>query len=80
MHEKRISDFEREDFEQLHILLLKWSSFLGIKEVPSDENMFNMVFFIKENFDNFTLAMVKDAFTKAIARKLPNVNPEHYQN
>lgn len=80
MQEKRIKDFDGEDFRNLHIVLLKWSKFLGIKEVPDEEQIVMLIIFVKEHFNNFTIPMVKEAFNLAIARKLPNVEPEHYQN
>lgn len=80
MSGKRIKDFDADDFKQLHILLLKWAKFLGIKEAPDEEQIVMLIIFTTEHHKNFTLAMVKEAFNLAIARKLPNINPEHYQN
>jgi hypothetical protein len=80
MREKPIRDFDADDFKSLHILLLKWAKFLGIKEAPDEEQIVMLIIFLREHFNNFTLSMVKDAFNLAIARKLPNIDPEHYQN
>ena len=80
MQDKKIKDFDKEDFRNLHIIFLKWAKFLGIKEVPDEEQIVMLIIFVREHFNNFTIPMVKDAFNLAIARKLPNVEPEHYQN
>lgn len=80
MQEIQVKEFNAQDFTKLHILLLKWAKFLGIKETPDEEDIVMLIIFIKEHFGTFTLSMVKDAFNTAIARKLPNIDPEHYQN
>ena len=77
MKEKRIKDFDSDDLTALHILLLKWAKFLGIKEAPEEEQIVMLIIFVKDHYSNFTLSMVKDAFNLAIARKLPNIDPEH---
>jgi hypothetical protein len=80
MNQKRIHEFEPDDFKNLHILFLKWAKFLGIKEAPDEEHIIMLIIFVREHYNNFTMDMVKEAFNLAIARKLPNVDPEHYQN
>ena len=75
MKEKRIKDFDSDDLTALHILLLKWAKFLGIKEAPEEEQIVMLIIFVKDHYSNFTLSMVKDAFNLAIARKLPNIDP-----
>lgn len=80
MNQKRIYEFNAEDFKNLHILFLKWAKFLGIKQAPEEEDIVMLILFVKEHFNNFTMEMIKEAFNLAIARRLPNIDPEHYQN
>lgn len=80
MNQKRIYEFNAEDFRNLHILFLKWAKFLGIKQAPDEEHIVMLILFVKEHYNNFSMEMIKDAFNLAIARKLPNIDPEHYQN
>jgi hypothetical protein len=80
MNQKRIYEFEADDFRNLHIVFLKWAKFLGIKEAPDEEHIVMLILFVKEHYNNFSIAMIKEAFNLAIARRLPNVDPEHYQN
>jgi len=77
--EKKIKDFENEDFKSLHKLLLKWGKFIGLKEAPDDEQMFMLVVFVKDNFTNFSLTEITTAFNLAISGTL-NINVEHYNS
>jgi regulator of sigma D len=77
--EKKIKDFENEDFKMLHKLLLKWGKFIGLKEAPDDEQMFMLVVFVKENFTQLSLGEITNAFNLAIAGTL-NINVEHYNS
>ena len=58
---------------------MKWCKFLGIKEVPDQEDMKMILFFMKKNYGELTLDEIVNAFNLAVAHKL-NVDPNHYQN
>lgn len=77
--EKKIKDFENEDFKSLHKLLLKWGKFIGLKEAPDDEQMFMLVVFVKESFTQMSLAEITNSFNLAISGTL-NINVEHYNS
>jgi len=75
----QIKEMSEEGFRQIHIILVKWAKFLGIKETPQADEVKMIVFFIKQNFGDLTLEEITNAFNLAIARKL-NIDPNHYQN
>ena len=75
----KIKEMTEDGFRQIHIILLKWGKFLGIKDMPNAEEIKMIVFFIKQNFGDLTLDEITNAFNLAIARKL-SVDPNHYQN
>lgn len=77
--EHKIQDLSEDGFRQIHIVLLKWGKFLGIKEMPQAEEIKMMVFFIKQQFGELTLSELTNAFNLAIGRKL-DIDPNHYQN
>ena len=77
--EHKIRDLSEDGFRQIHIVLLKWGKFLGIKEMPQAEEIKMMVFFIKQQFGELTLSELTNAFNLAIGRKL-DIDPNHYQN
>ena len=75
----KIIDLEKEGFESIYMILLKWCKFLGIKEAPESEEMMMILMFIKKNFGQMTGSEVSNAFNLAVGRKL-DVDPNHYQN
>lgn len=77
--EFKIRDLTEDGFRQIHIVLLKWGKFLGIKEMPKADEIKMMVFFIKQQFGDLTLTELTNAFNLAIGRKL-DIDPNHYQN
>ena len=75
----QIKEMSEEGFRQIHIILVKWAKFLGIKETPQADEVKMIVFFIKQNFGDLTLEEITNSFNLAIARKL-DIDPNHYQN
>lgn len=75
----KIREMTEDGFRAIHIILLKWCKFLGIKDVPQAEEMKMILLFVKTNFGDLTLPEITNAFNLAIARKL-DVDPNHYQN
>jgi hypothetical protein len=75
----KLRDLPESGWQSVYTILMKWCKFLGIKEVPDQEDMKMNLFFMKKNFGELTLDEIVNAFNLAVARKL-NVDPNHYQN
>jgi len=75
----KIVDLDKQGFQSIYLVLLKWCKFLGIKEAPDREEMTMILMFIKKHFGDLTGTEVSTAFGLAVAKKL-DVDPNHYQN
>lgn len=75
----KLRDLPENGWHKVYTILMKWCKFLGIKEVPDQEDMKMILFFMKKNFGELTLDEIVNAFNLAVARKL-DVDPNHYQN
>lgn len=75
----KLRDLPESGWHSVYTILMKWCKFLGIKEVPDQEDMKMNLFFMKKNFGELTLDEIINAFNLAVAHKL-NVDPNHYQN
>ena len=76
---EKLKDLPENGWQRVYTILMKWCKFLGIKEVPDQEDMKMILFFMKKNYGELTLDEIVNAFNLAVAHKL-NVDPNHYQN
>jgi hypothetical protein len=76
---EKLRDLPEDGWQRVYTILMKWCKFLGIKEVPDQEDMKMILFFMKKNYGDLTLDEIVNAFNLAVAHKL-NVDPNHYQN
>ena len=70
---------KNQKFQELHQLLIKWSVLVGVKPVPTNEELKMFVSYIAEHFHRNSIMEIDNAFSLATAGKL-NIDVEHYQS
>lgn len=76
--EKKIKDYESQDFAELDIFLLALCKFTGISEVPDAEHRKLILSFLFDNFSDFSKAEINKAFNLALSFQLDVKDLSHY--
>ena len=78
--EKKMSEFDENDFIELDKRINQWQGFLGVKDIISDTRIRELLIYLRDYFSNFSIAEMEFAIKLGISGEMEIEDTQHYNN